>query len=165
MRRLLIHVFLLGLVSGASCGLVMTACKTVQYHWWLGDNIELFGLRFEGSDGSITYPVVRNNRLLLALTCLGGWLAWGIAAFNRQNQSPLAASAENPPRLRPRAWGLAFVCGCMIALLWATVNLAMSAVLHLLGGYDGLIRLIVLSMAVVLCIDRFRYCWKSPDES
>jgi hypothetical protein len=52
----------------------------------------VFGFRIAGEEGSIAYPVGRNGLFNLDLACLGGWLAWGIAALIRGLTSSIVAA-------------------------------------------------------------------------
>ena len=167
MRRLVIDVFLLGLVSGVACGLALTACEIAYSYWWLGYNLDLFGHWFEGSDGDVTYPVVRNFLFITILACQGGWLTWGVAAKNRRCQGAAAGEpAGTSPQLRRSAWITAIFYAILAALLWASMAMALSiAAVRPFQSIANFVRLMVLSAAIVACMDRFRYCWKGSDDA
>jgi hypothetical protein len=157
MRRLIIQVCALGLVSGVACGLALTAYEVARYHWWLGYDLDVFGTRFEGSIGDILYSVPSSTYHLVGFSCLGGWFAWGVAAANRP------VSPESSPQLRGSAWIAAVVCSGLVAVVWAAVDLAGDIPVVRPFSTSLLFRSVVLIALLALCMERFHRCWKAPD--
>jgi hypothetical protein len=157
MRGIIIQVCVLGLVTGVACGLALTTYEVARYHWWLGYDLDVFGTWFEGSIGNILYSLPSSSYHLFGFSCLGGWFAWGVAAANR------SGSRESSPQLRGSAWIAAVVCGGLVAVVWAAVDLAGDIPSVRPFSSSPLFRSVVLIALLALCIERFHRCWKAAD--
>jgi hypothetical protein len=162
MRRLIIQVCVLGLVSGLTCGLALTGYEVARYHWWLGYNLDVFGTQFEGSVG-VVYSVPNSSLHLFGFSCLVGWFAWSVAAANREGVT--TSSAEKSSRLRGSAWIVAVVCGTLVAVGWAALDLAGDIPAVRPFSTSNLVRAVVLIALLALCTERFHRCWKVPDSA
>jgi len=154
MRRLIVHICLLGLAFGVTCGLLLISYEGVRYHLFLGYNLDVFGRRFEGSVGQITYSMTSIPPFLIGFACLGGWFAWGVAAANRPGRTTIG-SAESVPTLRGSAWLTAVLFGGLAAVVWIALGLTVDIPAVRPIRSSNLVRSVVLVALFAICIERF----------
>src|SRR5947209_3153308 len=98
MRSSVPRVIVLGLATGITFGLGVTAFDIAYFHGWRGYDLDVFGKTFPGQVGDVIYSVGGNVPFNFGLGCLFGWLVWGAAAA----QSGTTAARE-PALSKPGA--------------------------------------------------------------
>lgn len=120
MRSLIPQLIGLGLATGITFGMGVTAFEICYLHGWRGYNLDVLGTAFPGKV-DVTYSVAGNAPFNFGLGCLFGCLAWGIAAVqSRTIVWPELARAKT--RSRVLSWIVAGLIGLLFAVTWASLN-------------------------------------------